>query len=170
VLSTSPRTTSSSRVVPGPSSKPLRRQLTWGDGGISGEQTTIPERVFGRSITEPQQPPDKNPFLVPVAESGDGFFTSASRTPPSDPPISSVRPTVAAVLERTDVSHYLLFRSETLPPQAPGASLKASTSLRTLNLFRVRWTSWASAGEYNMNSRGGRHVDGGSGPMYLRKS
>ena len=103
VLSTISRTTNSSRVIPGPSSKPLRRQLTWGDGGRPSERSTMSKMALKRSNTEPQQPSDNNPFLVPVADSDDEFFTSVSREPSSDPPSPSVRPTVVKILEITHI-------------------------------------------------------------------
>ena len=96
VLITQPRTsgTMDSPCVPG-SSRPLRRQLTWGDGGRPKERAVTPNPVF----TEPQQLADDNPFLVPSADSEDEFFTSASHPPSSSPPSLPTWPIAATRAE-----------------------------------------------------------------------
>jgi hypothetical protein len=97
------RTASSSRAVLSSSSKPLRRQLTWGDNGSSKEWTTISKQKLEWPNVGPQQPPNDNPFLIPSADSGDEISASGSHIS-SDSSSSLVRYPFVMMLRETDIT------------------------------------------------------------------
>lgn len=145
VLSTPSRVTNSPRV-PGSSSRPLRRQLTWGDGGRPNERTTTPNPVFRHSNTEPQHPSDSNPFLAPTTDSEDEFFTSASHPPSSSPPPPLVRSIVITTSKGTNVPSLPSVQIENVPASGSkcipdGVHIIAHSELaqRKMDEFGICW-------------------------------